>query len=189
MPNIGRSCAVTAGLLFACTLGASSPPVPARAASSPPAPARPASPAPAQPSTFLPSTASSRIVSVSETGQAAARVIVLTQALAVKETGPRQTVARFGEVYAFAPSFFVVHRDEPTLVEFWNLQPDDDHDFMLMDSRWAVMMKVLLPALKTTSFVFTFHQEGVFNFTCVMHQPAMNGQILVVGPRERSASS
>ncbi len=114
------------------------------------------------------------------TGPAVARVIVLTQAIAIKETGPKETVARFGEVYAFSPSFFVVHRDEATLVEFWNLQPDDDHDFMLMDPHWNVMMKVMLPALKKTSYIFTFHQEGLFNFSCAMHQPAMNGQILVI---------
>jgi len=132
------------------------------------------------PPTFLPNAQNSRIVTVSPTGQPAARVIVQTQAIAIKETGPKETVARFGEVYAFAPATIIVHRDEPTLIEFWNLQPDDDHDFMLMDPQWSVMMKVMLPALRKTSFVFTFHQEGLFNFVCAMHQPAMNGQILVV---------
>ena len=132
------------------------------------------------PPTFLPNAQNSRIVTVSPTGQPAARVIVQTQAIAIKETGPKETVARFGEVYAFAPATIIVHRDEPTLIEFWNLQPDDPHDFMLMDPQWSVMMKVMLPALRKTSFVFTFHQEGLFNFVCAMHQPAMNGQILVV---------
>jgi plastocyanin len=134
------------------------------------------------PPTYLPNAQNARIVSVSPTGQPAARVIVQTQAVAIKETGPKETVARFGEVYAFAPATIIVHRDEPTLIEFWNLQPDDDHDFMLMDPQWSVMMKVMLPALRKTSFVFTFHQEGLFNFVCAMHQPAMNGQILVVPP-------
>ena len=137
------------------------------------------------PTTYLPSAQNTKIVSVSPTGQPAARVIVQTQGVAIKETGPRETVARFGEVYAFAPATIIVHRDEPTLIEFWNLQPDDDHDFMLMDPRWSVMMKVMLPALRKTSFVFTFHQEGLFNFVCAMHQPAMNGQILVVPPARR----
>ncbi len=132
--------------------------------------------------TYLPSGPSSKIVTVTTSGQPAARVIVQTQGVAIKETGPRETVARYGEVYAFAPATFIVHREEPTLIEFWNLQPDDDHDFMLMDPRWSVMMKVLLPALKKTSYIFTFHEEGLFNFTCAMHQPAMSGQILVVPP-------
>lgn len=134
------------------------------------------------PPTYLPNAMASRIVSVTPTGQPAARVIVQTQAVAVKETGPKPTVARFGEVYAFSPALVVVHRDEPTLIAFWNLQPDDDHDFMLMDPRWNVLMKVALPALRETSYVFTFHQEGLFNFSCTVHQPAMNGQILVVPP-------
>ena len=137
------------------------------------------------PVTFLPNPQNTKIVSVSPTGQPATRVIVQTQGVAIKETGPRETVARFGEVYAFAPATIIVHRDEPTLIEFWNLQPDDDHDFMLMDPQWSVMMKVMLPALRKTSFVFTFHQEGLFNFVCAMHQPAMNGQILVVPPARR----
>jgi plastocyanin len=135
--------------------------------------------------TYLPSAESARIVTVTPTGQPAARVIVQTQAVAIKENGPKETVASYGEVYAFAPATLIVHRDEPTLIEFWNLQADDDHDFMLMDPHWSVMMKVLLPALKKTSFVFTFHQEGLFNFVCAMHQPAMAGQILVVPPVSR----
>ena len=137
------------------------------------------------PPTYLPNAQNAKIVSVSPTGQPAARVIVQTQGIAIKETGPKETVAKFGEVYAFAPATIIVHRDEPTLIEFWNLQPDDDHDFMLMDPQWAVMMKVMLPALRKTSFFFTFHQEGLFNFVCAMHQPAMNGQILVVPPARR----
>ena len=135
-----------------------------------------------QPVTYLPNAENSRIVTVSLTGQPAARVIVQTQAVAIKENGPKETVATFGEVYAFAPSTILVHRDEPTLIEFWNLQSDDDHDFMLMDPQWSVMMKVVLPALKKTSYIFTFHEEGLFNFSCVVHQPAMNGQILVLPP-------
>jgi plastocyanin len=141
-----------------------------------------AAPVDEAPVTYLPSGQTAKIVSVAATGQPAARVIVQTQSVAIKETGPRETVARYGEVYAFAPATLIVHRDEPTLIEFWNLQPDDDHDFMLMDPHWSVMMKVLLPALKKTSYLFTFHQEGLFNFVCAMHQPAMSGQILVVAP-------
>jgi plastocyanin len=134
---------------------------------------------------YLPNAQDAKIVTVSTMSsgeQAAARLIVQTQGVAIKETGPKATVAQFGEVYAFAPSTLLVHRDEPTLIEFWNLQPDDDHDFMLMDSRWAVMMKITLPSLQKTAYVFTFHEEGLFNFTCTVHQPAMNGQILVLPP-------
>ena len=144
-----------------------------------------AAPADQPPASYLPTGDAARTVSVATTGQPAARVIVLTEGVAIKETGPKETVAKYGEVYAFSPTFFAVHRDEPTLIEFWNLQPDDEHDFMLMDPHWAVLMKWTLKALTKTSFVFTFHQEGLFNFSCAMHQPAMNGQILVLPPLAR----
>src|SRR3989442_1212172 len=111
---------------------------------------------------------------------ASAGTTVLTEAVAIKETGPRATVAGFGEVYAFAPAFVAVHRDEPTEISFWNLQPDDDHDFMLVAPDAQVLMKVLLPALRKTTYVFTFHEEGLFRFYCTMHQPEMSGQILVL---------
>jgi hypothetical protein len=91
---------------------------------------------------YLPEATASRIVTVAESGAPAAGVTVLTQAVAIKETGPEATVARFGEVYAFAPLFIAVHRDEPTEISFWNLQPDDDHDFMLVGPDSSVPMKV-----------------------------------------------
>jgi plastocyanin len=136
----------------------------------------------AEPS-YLPDAAASRVVTVTERGTAAAGITVLTEAVAIKETGPGATVARFGEVYAFSPGFVAVHRDEPTEISIWNLQPDDDHDFMLVDPDYNVLMKALLPALRKTTYVFTFHQEGLFTFYCTMHQPEMSGQILVLAPK------
>lgn len=135
--------------------------------------------------TYLPDAAASKVVTVSAQGPAEAGVTVITQAVAINETGPKETVARFGEVYTFAPSFIAVHRDQPTLITFRNLQPDDDHDFMLVDPHANVLMKITLPALRETSYVFTFHQEGVFDFYCTMHQPAMSGQILVLPPAQQ----
>lgn len=132
---------------------------------------------------YLPSGDAARVVTVTNAGPAAATIVVLTQAVAVKETGPKETVQRFGEVYAFAPSFFAVHREEPTLIRFWNLQPDDEHDFMLFDPHNKVLMKVTFPPLQETAYVFTFHEEGLFPFICPMHRPEMNGQILVLPPR------
>ncbi len=131
---------------------------------------------------YLPSETASKVVTVTAKGSAAAGITVLTQAVAIKETGPKETVSRFGEVYAFSPTFMAVHRDEPTGISFWNLQPDDDHDFMLVDPDLNVLMKAKLPALEKTDFVFTFHREGLFNFYCTMHQPEMSGQILVLPP-------
>lgn len=131
---------------------------------------------------FLPTGDAARIVSVTPTGEAQAGITVLTEAVAVKETGPKATVKKFGEVYAFSPAFIAVHRDQPTQIEFWNLQPDDEHDFALLGPDLKVLMYEKLPALKKTSFIFTFHREGAIDFKCLRHQPEMSGQILVLPP-------
>jgi plastocyanin len=135
---------------------------------------------------YLPDVSASKIVSVSKEGNAAAEVIVLTEAVAIKETGPKETVAKFGEVYAFSPTFIAVQREVPTTLTFWNLQPDDEHDFMLASPESRVLMHLKLLPFTKTSYIFTFHEEGIFNFYCAVHQPEMNGQILVLpAPRAK----
>jgi plastocyanin len=147
-------------------------------------PAGPTGSAPQVPD-YLPDANASKIVAVGRDESAAeVGITVLTQAVAVKETGPAETIAKFGEVYAFSPAFIAVHRDRPTAISFWNLQPDDEHDFMLVDPDLDVMMRVTLPPQTKTSYVFTFHREGLFRFYCTMHQPEMSGQILVLGEGE-----
>ena len=115
-------------------------------------------------------------------GRARARVIVMTEALATKESGPKETVAAFGEVYAFSPDTIPLHRDEPTEITFWNLQSDDEHDFMLLNDRNAVLTKFKLPPLKKTTVVFTFHRDGIYRFVCTVHLPEMAGAITVAPP-------
>ena len=131
---------------------------------------------------FLPSGAATKIVTVAKAGQAQAGITMLTEAVAVKETGPKPSVKKFGEVYAFNPSFIAVHREQPTQIEFWNLQLDDEHDFALLGPDLTVLMYVKLPPLQKTSYIFTFHQEGEVDFKCLRHQPEMSGQILVLPP-------
>ena len=121
-------------------------------------------------------------VTISTTGQAKARVIVMTEALVTKENGPKESVQAFGESYAFSPATFAVRRDEPTQITFWNLQGDDEHDFMLLDDQNRVVLQTTLPALKKVTYVMTFHREGVFPFFCKAHQPEMSGQVLVFPP-------
>jgi hypothetical protein len=132
---------------------------------------------------YLPNAEASHIVSVATNGVATANIVVQTQRVAVKETGPRETVEAFGEVYAFSPNFFAVHREEATMIRLWNLQPDDNHGFMLIDPHGQVLMSLLLPPLKETSYLFAFHQEGLFSFVCSLHPRGMAGQILVLPPR------
>jgi len=134
---------------------------------------------------YLPNADAARVVSVATNGVATANVLVQTHRVAVNEEGPKETVAKFGEVYAFSPSFFAVHRDEPTRIRFWNLQPDDNHTFMLIDPHSQVLMNISLPPLQETSSIFTFHEEGLFNFVCTMHPTPMRGQILVLPSQTR----
>jgi plastocyanin len=129
---------------------------------------------------YLPDAAASKIVSVSKTGTPEAEVIILSEAIAIKETGPKETVAKFGEVYAWSPTFIAVRREVPTMLTFWNLQPDDEHDFMLAAPDGTVLMHLKLMPLTKTSYIFKFHRDGIFNFYCAVHQPEMNGQILVL---------
>jgi plastocyanin len=132
---------------------------------------------------YLPNANDSKIVSVTREGKPEGEVVIVTQAVAVKETGPKDTINTFGEVYSFSPSFIAVHKDQPTELTFWNLQSDDDHDFAVLGHDWKVLLSIDLPPLKKTSYVFTFHREGLFDFKCMQHQPAMSGQILVLPPQ------
>ena len=132
---------------------------------------------------YLPNPEASRVVSVTTNQVAAANIVVQTHRVAVNETGPKETIEKFGEVYAFSPNFFAVHREEPTTIRFWNLQPDDNHAFMLIDPHSQVLMSILLPPLKETAYEFTFHEEGLFNFICALHSMGMKGQILVLPPK------
>jgi plastocyanin len=133
---------------------------------------------------FLPDATGSQVVSMSANTNlpVKATLVVQTHGVITKESGPKASLERFNEVYDFSPAFLAVHRDEPTLIRFWNLQPDDNHDFMLIAPDATVLTKVLLRPLRETAFVFTFHQEGLYTFICAMHEPSMAGQILVLPP-------
>lgn len=132
---------------------------------------------------YLPSGDAIRSVTVSTNGVFTAAVVVQTQRVAVKESGPKETVQKFGEVYAFSPNFFAVRRDEPTKIRFLNLQPDDNHAFMLMSPGSSVVIHAALPPLTETACVFTIHEEGLYSFVCSMHPTTMFGQILALPAR------
>jgi len=121
-------------------------------------------------------------VIIARSGKATARVVVTMVGSATKESGPAETIKNFGEVYAFLPDVFAVRRDQPTQIIFWNLQPDDEHDFMLTDPANHVLLQTKFAPLSKTTYVMTFHDEGVFPFYCTVHQPAMSGQIIVTAP-------
>ena len=124
----------------------------------------------------------SRIVSISRFGPASASIVLETRAVAVKETGPKATVTKFGEVYAWSPAYFAVREGVPTRIRFWNLQPDDMHTFELLGPHSRRLMLVPLPPLAKRSYVFDFHKPGLYRFVCTIHEPEMEGQILVLPP-------
>lgn len=131
---------------------------------------------------FLPDQTDSRVVTVAKNATPAADIVIVTQAVVVKESGPRAAVDRFSEVYSFSPAFVALRRDQPTEITFWNLQVDDQHDFALLGANQRIMMSLVLKPLSKTSYVFTFHRQGLFDFKCLEHQPAMNGQFFVIPP-------
>src|ERR1700692_1261195 len=153
----GRAAACAATVLFAAALAVSA--------------ADTASTAAGADRYFMPDAAASKIVTVVSGGTGAASIVVLTEAVALKETGPKPTLEHFGEVYAFSPNFIALHRDEPTRITLWNIQPDDDHDFMLEDRPGHALMHLRLVPLSQTSYIYTFHREGLFYFRCAVHQP------------------
>ncbi|HSP13718.1 MAG TPA: cupredoxin domain-containing protein [Thermoanaerobaculia bacterium] len=118
-------------------------------------------------------------------GKARDRVIVMTEALVTKEGGPKEALAAFGEAYAFDPATIAVRQERPTEIVFWNLQADDDHDFMLLDSHGEVVFRTKLLPLQKPSFVFTFHRPGLYRFYCTMHQPEMSGAFVVTPQPQR----
>src|SRR5690348_15920978 len=108
------------------------------------------------PSYYLPTGAAAKFVSSDEKSKARTEVVILTRAVATKESGPPDTIKKFGEVYDFSPTYFAVRREVPTMLTFWNLQPDDQHDVMLIAPDATVLMHQLLPPLSKRSFVLTF---------------------------------
>jgi plastocyanin len=138
---------------------------------------------PIGPPAFMPDAAASKIVSVARSGKAQVRLVIITEAVAVNETGPKATLKRFGEVYAFSPASIFVRQNQPTRITFWNLQPDDEHDFSIVDPAGKPMMDLPLAPLSQSSFIFTFYRPGILQFRCLVHQPGMSGQILVLPER------
>jgi len=129
---------------------------------------------------YLPDANAQRFLTVENGGKPGQSLVMLTERVAVKETGPRQTVKKFGEVYAFSPAFLAVPRNQPVELSFWNLQPDDEHDVLFLAPDQTALMHWNLPPLSKTPFTYTFHEPGLYTLVCTMHRPEMTAQILVL---------
>ena len=133
---------------------------------------------------YLPNPAAAKIVTAVPDGSARSGVVIFTQSLPGGQPDPQELKA-YGVIYTFSPRVVFAYRDEPTSFSFWNLQTDENHDFMLAAPGGQVLMKMMLPQLKKTSVTLTFHKEGLYTFYCTMHQPEMSGQIFVLPPERR----
>ncbi len=128
---------------------------------------------------YLPEGDAQAYLTVERGGAPQQNFVVLTEAVAVKETGPKATVKKFGETYAFSPAFLAVPVEKPVEISFWNLQPDDEHDILIVAPEQTVLMHWSLPPLSKTPFTYTFHKPGIYSVICALHRPEMNAQILV----------
>jgi plastocyanin len=133
---------------------------------------------------YLPSGPAAAFLDVHRSGQRGGapvrKLVIMTERVAVNETGPKETVERFGETYAFSPSFLAVHAGEPVEISFWNLQPDDLHDVLFVAPDHTALMHWKLPALSKVTFTYTFKKAGLYDMICTMHAAEMTGQILVL---------
>jgi plastocyanin len=59
------------------------------------------------------------------------------------------------------------------------LQPDDEHDILIMAPDQTVLMHWNLAPLSKTPFTYTFHKPGIYSVICALHRPEMSAQILV----------
>jgi hypothetical protein len=100
---------------------------------------------------FLPTGDATKIVTVTKGGQTQIVITVLTEAVAVKETGPKVTIKKFGEVYPFSPSSIVVHREEPTRIEFWSLHMPPKGGAQLTDQQVEAL----------AGFVYALHRANI----------------------------
>jgi nitrous-oxide reductase len=88
-----------------------------------------------------------------------------------------RVVAKFGEVYGFAPSTITVDQGDHVVLHIRNLEGggDDGHTFTLP----AYGINKSLPPLSTETVSFTADKAGVFPFHCEFHKPWMSGELVV----------
>lgn len=90
----------------------------------------------------------------------------------------KKAVAKFGEVYGFAPSTLVVRQGDHVVIDIRNLEAggDDGHTFTLK----AYGINKSLPPLSSARISFTANKVGIFRFFCEFHKPWMNGELVVL---------
>ncbi|MCF3948876.1 cupredoxin domain-containing protein [Acidiphilium sp. AL] len=95
-----------------------------------------------------------------------------------KNPDQKKAVAKFGEVYGFAPNTLVVRQDDHVVIDIRNLESggDDGHTFTLK----AYGINKSLPPLSSVKISFTADKVGIFQFSCEFHKPWMSGELVVL---------
>ncbi len=95
----------------------------------------------------------------------------------------KRAVAKFGEIYAFAPSTIVVTQGDHVTLDIRNLEAGGDDGHTLTIPGYGI--NVSLPPLSTKTITFTASKAGVFPFFCEFHKPWMSGKLVVLPARAR----
>ncbi len=95
----------------------------------------------------------------------------------------KRAVAKFGEVYAFAPLTIVVTQGDHVTLDIRNFEARGDDGHTLTIPGYGI--NVSLPPLSSKSISFTASKAGVFPFFCEFHKPWMSGKLVVLPARAR----
>ncbi|MHB8813525.1 MAG: cupredoxin domain-containing protein [Steroidobacteraceae bacterium] len=114
---------------------------------------------------------------------ATTRVFDIQTVVWVSKENPAQkrAVAKFGEVYGFAPDTIVVHQGDRVVLHIRNLESGGDDGHTLTIPGYGINESV--PPLSTETVTFTANKAGVFPFHCEFHKPWMSGELIVLPAR------
>lgn len=81
----------------------------------------------------------------------------------------------------FFPTQITINKGDSVVVHFYNLEPEEtqEHHTFTMASG-VYQMHHDLNAGEQKTIEFTASQAGVFDYLCVLHQPTMRGQLIVL---------
>ncbi|MEW6604765.1 MAG: cupredoxin domain-containing protein [Thermoproteota archaeon] len=81
----------------------------------------------------------------------------------------------------FFPAQIAVNKGDRVVIHFYNLEPDEtqEHHTFTMASG-VYQMHHDLNAGEQKTIEFTASEAGVFDYLCVLHQPTMRGQLVVL---------
>lgn len=92
-----------------------------------------------------------------------------------------QVVAKFGEVYGFAPDKIIVNQGDRVVIHIRNLESGGDDTHTLTIPGYGINKS--LPPLSTETVSFTATKTGVFPFHCEFHKPWMRGELVVLSAK------